>query len=279
MGKIFWLASYPKSGNTWLRALLANWLANQDEPVPLRRLPDYCEDEARPELYSLVAGEPSTGLDVGRICALRARVHELLAAKHPGVLFVKTHNLAGYFDGYPLHNPNVTAGAIYIVRNPLDVAISMAHHFGISFDEAAERLSNENLATGNDALFVTQILGSWSKHVASWSRPTDSRVLVLRYEDLLEKPAKHFARVVRFIGIESSRDRIERAVRNASFSTLASIERREGFAEAPRPGQRFFRVGRANQWREVLDRRQIAKIVADHRQQMARFHYLPGSYA
>ena len=84
MGNIVWLASYPKSGNTWLRAFLANLVADGAEPVPLAELPQYCEDEARPELFSALAGRPSTGLSFDEICVLRPRVHVCLT---PDVAF------------------------------------------------------------------------------------------------------------------------------------------------------------------------------------------------
>lgn len=278
MGNIVWLASYPKSGNTWLRAFLANLIANRTQPVALDELSRYGDLEASPERFSELAGCASTELNPAQISELRPRVHSAIAAAAPKTVFVKTHNLAGMQDGYPLHNPAVSAGAIYVVRNPLDVTISMSHHFGISLDEAIMYLGNEAAATENNELFVTEILGSWSRHVKSWSEFDNDRILVLRYEDLLEKPAKGFGKVARLVGLGTDRSRIERAVRHASFNALAAMERRHGFVEVPIKSQRFFRAGRANQWRDVLSREQVGRIIADHREQMARWRYLPAGY-
>jgi hypothetical protein len=278
MGNIVWLASYPKSGNTWIRAFLANLIANRSDPVPLNDLAHYCEDEARPELFSTAAGRPSTELGIDEIAALRPRVHALIASNARGTRFVKTHNGAGSLDGHPLHNPEVTAGAIYVVRNPLDVAVSMTHHFGLSLDEAIERLANEEVATLNDAMFVMQFLGSWSQHVRGWADQAGERVLVLRYEDLVEKPAKHFAKVARLVGIGQDRARIERAVKHAAFGTLSSLERKHGFVEASDKASRFFRSGRMNQWREAMGREQVARVVDAHREMMLRFGYVPAGY-
>jgi hypothetical protein len=277
MGNILWLASYPKSGNTWLRAFLANLVANSREPVPLGELPRYCDDEARPELFSAVAGRPSSELDLAEIAALRLRVHASIAARANGTRLVKTHNYAGSFDGHPLHNMSVTAGAVYVVRNPLDVSISMAHHFGISLDEAIERLANEQVATANDELFVTQFLSSWSLHVKSWADLAGERV-VLRYEDLLAQPAKQFTKAARLLGLGQDRARIARAVQNSDFRRLASMERKHGFVEARDSTTRFFRQGKMNQWRDVLSREQVGKVVATQREQMARFGYLPPGF-
>ena len=275
MGNIVWLASYPKSGNTWLRAFLANLVADRSTPVPLDELARYADDEASPERFSALAGRPSEGLDLSEIAALRPQVHALIARDARGTRFVKTHNMAGSFDGHPLHDMAVTAGAIYVVRNPLDVAVSMTHHFGLSLDEAIERLGDANVATANDALFVTQILGSWSMHVKGWVDLASERVLVLRYEDLLARPGKQFARVARLVGLGTDRARIERAVARAGFGELAALERRHGFREASATAGCFFRRGRANEWREALSREQVARVVGAHREQMARFGYVP----
>src|SRR5690606_37326384 len=104
MGNIVWLASYPKSGNTWLRAFLANLVANRSDPVPLAELAQYAADEADPELFSALAGRPSSGLDIAEIAALRPQVHAEIARRVQGTRFVKTHNMAGRFDGHPLHD-------------------------------------------------------------------------------------------------------------------------------------------------------------------------------
>ena len=277
MGNIVWLASYPKSGNTWLRAFLANLIANRPAPVPLAELPSYGRLEAEPELYSRIAERPSTELDFAELCALRPQVHAAIAAAATKTVFVKTHSMASAIDGVPLLTPQVSAGSIYVVRNPLDVAISMSHHFGIDQDAAIDYLNNENSATENSEMFVSEFLGSWSQHVKSWADLESERILILRYEDLLEKPAKWFGKVARMVGTED-RARIERAIRHSDFRALAEMEKRDGFVEVPIKGKRFFRAGRSNQWLEKLSREQVARIIKAHREQMQRFGYVPGGH-
>ena len=278
MGNIVWLASYPKSGNTWLRAFLANLVANRPTPVALVDLPKYGALEADPELYSKIAGRPSIQLDFNQLCALRPQVHAAIAAAAPKTAFVKTHSMAGALDGVPLHTPQVTAGAIYIARNPLDVAVSMSHHFAIAIDAAIDYLGDARAATANGELFTPEFLGSWSQHVQSWTAMQGPRVLLLRYEDLLEKPAKGFGKVARLVGLDADRGRIERAIGYADFQSLAGMEKRDGFVEVPIKGKHFFRAGRSNQWREALTRAQVNRVIADHREQMQRLRYLPAGY-
>ena len=275
MGNIVWLASYPKSGNTWLRVFLANLIANKPDPVPLDQLHRYCDDEANPAHFSELAGKPSAELDLDEISMLRPQVHARIASASCGTRFVKTHNRVGVIDHYPLQNLGVTAGAIHVVRNPMDVAISMTHHFGLSLDDAIERLGNENVATQNDDLFVTQVLGSWSDHARSWASLDSTRVLTVRYEDLLRNSRKQFAKIARFLGIGGSSERIDRAVRHSTFSTLSALERKNGFREASDKGRFFFRKGTTNEWRDVLTASQMKVIVERHSEQMKRFGYLP----
>jgi hypothetical protein len=278
MGNIVWLASYPKSGNTWLRAFIANLIANRSTPVPLAELPTYGALEADPTLYSRIAGRPSTELDFDALCQLRPQVHTAIAAAAPRTVFVKTHSMAGAHDGVPLLTPAVSAGAICVVRNPLDVAISMSHHFAISIDAAIDYLADQRAATENSELFVSEYLGSWSQHAKSWGDIEGPQILLLRYEDLLEKPEKGFGKVARLVGLGADRARIERAVRHASFGSLAGMEKKDGFVEVPIKGERFFRAGRSNQWREKLTREQVQRVIATHGEQMKRWRYVPAGY-
>lgn len=281
VGNIVWLASYPKSGNTWLRAFLANLVANRAAPLKPDELRAYTDEEARADRFSQLAGKPNTELSTLELMALRPDVQALIAQAAQGTRLVKTHNMCGTFEGLPLFNWQVTAGAIYVVRNPLDVAVSMTHHFGLALDEAIERLADDRVASANDALFASHIIGSWSTHVAGWADMAErvsAKVIVLRYEDLLEKPAKYFAKAAKLIGLGQDKARIDRAVKHAGFQTLAALEQNNGFAEAVDEKTRFFYKGRANQWREALSRAQAERIVHDHREQMQRFKYVPAGY-
>jgi hypothetical protein len=278
MGNIVWLASYPKSGNTWMRAFLANLIANRADPVPLNELRTYCDDESLPERYAELAGRPASELDFGTIEGLRHQVHAMIAAAHPRSVFVKTHNPASYPEGDPIHNPLVTSAAIYVVRNPLDLVVSMTHHFGLSVDEAIDFLGHEKAGAPNDPLFIGQWLGSWSTHVAGWSDQTFHRTLVLRYEDLLEKPAKAFGKVVKLVAPTADAGRVERARKHADFRILAKLEARDGFIEQSDKAERFFRSGRAGVWREALTREQAMRVIDRHRPQMARYRYVPNGY-
>ena len=113
---------------------------------------------------------------------------------------------------------------------------------------------------------MSQILSSWSTHVASWADMNGPEILVLRYEELLEKPVKAIGKIARLVGLGDNRKRIARAIDHSSFPSLAKRKKRDGFREVSDKTERFFRKGKANQWRKVLSRDQVSRIVADHRE-------------
>lgn len=278
MGKIIWLASYPKSGSTWMRAFIANLVANGEEPLLPDAIRAYTGFEASAPGFSQLAGKSSLALSARELASMRPRVHTAIAQATDGLCVTMTHNFCGSFEGFPLVNWDVTAGVIYVVRNPLDVVVSMTHHFGLTPDAAIDLLRDERVASANDELFVTNFIGAWSSHVKSWTgfaKRFPEQAVVLRYEDLLAKPVASFMRVAQLLGWGDEPARVDRAIAHASFATLARLEREHGFVEAKSPARRFFFKGRAGRWRQVLSGPQVKRVVHDHHATMARFGYLP----
>lgn len=280
MGNIAWLASYPKSGNTWLRAFIYNLLMQPEKPGSLSELHHYFESESSIEWYRpLLGGRRPDSAEPMEIFALRLRVHEQIAERvSDGTVFTKTHNLFGKVNGHPLHNLAVTAGAIVVVRNPLDVALSMADHFGLGLDETIARMANPNAYSPGDEFNVASYLGSWSSHVRSWTTQSHERIRIIRYEDMLDEPIATFSRVAALLGLGDDRARIERAVRFSEFGQLREQEQRAGFAERSPHSRFFFRAGRKDQWREGLTPAQARRVCSQHREQMQHFAYLPAEY-
>lgn len=278
MGALIWLASYPKSGNTWMRGFLHNLFRNEPEPVDINKLSDFCLGESAAQWYARHADRPLAELSDEEIARMRPIVHRDFTTVFPDSVFVKTHNYLGEWCGVPLHTMEVTAGGIYVLRNPLDVAISVSHHFGETIDEAIEHLGNDKTMMGGVETHVLEIHRSWSTHVRSWTEHPSPQLFVVRYEDLLQKPRKYFKQVANFLGLKPSSERLERAIRNSSFKALKEIEQKKGFKERSKKAESFFREGRAEQWREVLTPDQVRRVIADHHEQMARFGYIPEDY-
>jgi hypothetical protein len=277
MGAIIWLASYPKSGNTWTRAFLHNLLMNPKEPADINALNRFCLGEDKAQYYTQFESRPLTELTFKEVMALRPKVHQLLTEAFPDSVFVKTHNFLGEIEGVPLVTMEHTAGAIYIVRNPLDVVISYSHHYGVDIDTAIEQMNNPLMGTPTTEMVVRQVYGSWSMNVQSWTQVPMPSLHVMRYEDMYSQPFQTFATLARFLGLNPPRERLQKAIDNSSFKALQRQERQHGFIERS-ANSRFFREGRPGQWRKALSEEQIARIVEAHREQMARFDYIPQGF-
>ena len=278
MGDIVWLASYPKSGNTWVRAFLHNLFHNKTEPVDLNRLGGRMfQSDGALMWFQMVDPRPVCEWSSADVAAMRSKVCELIARGQQGSIFCKTHNALLTVHGHPTINLNVTSGAIYVVRNPLDVAVSSADFMGTDLDRMIDIMATENLETPHDSERnnVSIASGSWSQHVASWTGRANERLYVVRYEDLIGKPSVTFGGVARFLGLKPSRQRLLRAIRNSSFRTMQRQEAIGGFHERSGHQERFFRRGKAGGWKDVLSESQVRRICEAHDEQMRRFGYLP----
>ena len=277
-GGIVWLASFPKSGNTWFRILLANLLAGQSGPADINNL-----DERNTIASSRHDFEAATMLDSGLLShddidRLRPRVYEAIAAETSEQCWIKVHDAyTSTPGGEPLLGRNVARAAVYLVRDPRDVAISLAHHNNTAIDDTIKAMNaaDSALCRGSKGLApqLRQKLNGWSGHVKSWLDQTDVPVHTVRYEDLTAAPAKCFGAALEFVGRSATQAEIERAVRHADFAELQRQESEKGFAEGSSRNVPFFRSGRAGGWRETLTAPQADAIEQCHGAVMARLGY------
>lgn len=270
---LVWLASYPKSGNTWMRILLAN--LQVDGPVPqdindLQEATGIASGRALIEQFTVVDTDL---LLADEIDALRPLVYAELAAAREDFPFVKVHDaFTRLADGTPLMGRAAT-GALYLVRDPRDVAVSLAYHASVDFAEAIRRLNSAThaLKAGNSQ--VRQRLGSWSDHVQSWLQQQDTATLCLRYEDMLADTAGELRRALDFLQVQVDEPRLQRAVAHADFAQLQQQEKDKGFRERMSETALFFRSGRAGDWREHLTEAQVRQIEDCHGQTMLQLGY------
>src|SRR5215471_13125543 len=189
MGKILWLASYPRSGNTWLRAFLHNLLRDPPDPYGINRLQDFTLIDSQARWYRPLDPRPCNELSKEEVAALRPLVHAAMTRAFPDTVFVKTHNALVEDRGTPMISLAHTAGAIYVVRDPLDVAVSYSFHFGVPLADAVAALNRPgNQSVGNQPNFVYERHGSWSEHVGSWTALSGPALHVVRYEDMVHQP-------------------------------------------------------------------------------------------
>lgn len=276
---IVWLASYPRSGNTWTRNFLHNLFrvleGKELVPQDINALGEYTLWDVAGRRFERLLGKPLNAASRGEIAAARVNVQQQIADEADAAVFVKTHNALVLDRGHPTINMGATSGAIYIVRNPLDVVISFAHHFGIDLDAAIDKMNRRGLETDVTEHAVYEVYGSWSENVMSWTRKPHRAIYVMRYEDMLQRPLETFRGLCRHLLLDPSDAHLTRAIDLSSFEQAKAQEAQKGYRERPDRSKAFFRAGHAGQWRQKLSRQQISRIVTGNREQMARFSYLP----
>jgi len=279
VGNLIWLASFPKSGNTWFRVFLSNLLPRRQLPVEINALEMIGMASSR-KLFDEHCALHSAELSMDEVDDLRAHVFDSISAQTRGSLFFKIHDARfNTRGGRPLVPASATRAAVYFIRNPLDVAVSFAHHSTISLDASIDALNDPQhaYAATTDRLHVQlrQHLGSWSAHVRSWTEQVDFPLHVVRYEDMLATPLLTFAAIIEFLQIERSDAEVRRAI---DFSHIDELKRQEALIDFKEKkhasGALFFRQGSSGGWRDALTPAQVARVIDHHREVMAKFGYL-----
>ena len=278
MNAIIWLASYPKSGNTWFRVFLTNLLRNAEAPASINELESTPIASAR-GIFDENMGFEASDLAADEIDRLRPELYIHLAENAEEPFFMKIHDAYTHVaKNIPLVPEEATGCALYFIRNPLDVAVSFAHYTGSDYDTSISFMSDETFAfcSKPDRLHnqLRQKLLSWSDHVLSWVDRAPFPVCLLRYEDMKSRPLETFTKAVRFAGFHHTREYIQKAIDFSSFDVVQQQEETEGFLENSPSPSHFFRKGKAGSWRDELSVEQVQRIVHDHREVMRRFEYL-----
>ncbi len=276
---IVWLASYPKAGNTWIRLLLMHLL----NPAAESWLPD--------QVIGLGNGNPIHRRQIEELCLadvsllsheecdlLRPRLYATLTQSIPGRLLLKTHDAYRLNrDGQPVLGASVPQRALYLVRDPRDVAVSLAAFWNTSIEYAVAIMNQADASLASSArIFNEQLhqrLHDWSGHVRSWLDQQRLPVLLVRYEDLRTAPLAWLTRVADFLEVATTRTELERAVRLTSFERLQHAERQYGFCEHSRRTGPFFRRAQPGEWREALPAAALAAIEQAHGPMMQRLGY------
>lgn len=276
MGGIYWLASYPKSGNTWFRLVLANYLRDSNEPISINQLNTGTIASSRLWIDD-VSGFDTSDMTADEIKNIRPDIYRW-SAREGDVGYHKIHDAYSHTrNGKPIIDNEASRGIIYIVRNPLDVAPSLANHINCSIDQAIERMADEAYSfSGSQGRLSSQVqqhLGSWSHHVMSWINQSETPLHIVRYEDMLDQPESAFGRAFRFLGLSPKASVLQKAICHSSFTELQAQEDSFEFRERPARSKRFFRSGRSRTWETELTEKQIGSLTASHGEVMELLGY------
>jgi hypothetical protein len=251
------------------------------EPPRLDRLQGVPIAASR-QAFDDALGIDSAGLTADEIDLLRPRADEVIAAqdRRDGEIRLRKVHDAMFtgLTGEPVVSVSAARCAVYVIRDPRDVAVSLAHHTDRALDYVVEYMTSPTaaVAAARDRLEpqLRQRLGTWSEHVTSWTDQDAIPSLVVRYEDCLRDPVAIWTAVLDFAGLGVEADRVSAAVAACSFARLQGQEEREGFSERTSANSLFFRQGRSGGWRTSLSDELAAKIESDHQGVMQRFGYL-----
>ena len=279
---IIWLASYPKSGNTWLRSLIASYFYSNNGSFNFKLL-DNIDQFPSPQFFKnyedpLSEPEATSNFWINE----QEKIN-----KEKKIRFLKTHNALCKINSNSFTDEKNTIGAIYIVRDPRNLITSLAHHYQIDQNEAFNFMVNTKKAliekSNNKFVGFVPIL-SWDLHLESWINCKKFPVLVIRYEDLLTSAFDTFKKVISFINklspISNKLDeiKISQSINSCSFDKLEKLEKNNGFHEAMENKNnnkkiKFFNLGKDNNYKKLLEPKLTKKITDLYKSQIEKFNY------
>lgn len=278
----WYLASYPKSGNTWCRVFIAELqrLSASPEPDQLNLNHDLQTGTIASSRHWLddQLGINCCDLSFAELDPIRGGAGESALLYSEGDRFHKVHDafVSPASKGRPIVNTQGCHGAVYILRHPEDVVVSLSHFFSWELERCVESLVDSQAALvaserhgGNQ---VRQHMGRWDQHVQSWLDQKQIPVLAIRYEDMLANGVETFTALAQFLGLPDEAHLIETAISNTSIDRLKKMEDEvDGFVEKPKGCERFFRSGRSGEGAEQLSITQRKQLEAEMADVMRRF--------
>lgn len=279
---IVWLASFPKSGNTWVRAMISsliysdNGVFNFEIIKKIQQFPNKKHFEKFTDKYQnvqelkkfWVAAQEQINLD-------------------KKIKFLKTHHINCKIDEYPFTNKNNTLATIYVVRDPRSLVESFSNYYKINKDAAIKSITSKELVSGagfikNKQNNVFTIIGSWNDHYNSWTK-ANANLLILKYEDLLIDPLKELNKIIvflkKFIIFNYNDFKTQNIISSTSFENLEKMEKETGFFEVAdiennQNKIKFFNKGKQNDWRKYLNENEIEYISSKFNYEMKELGYI-----
>ncbi len=278
---IIWIASYPKSGNTWVRSFLSAYYYSKDGKFNF-------------SLLKKIRQFPSKDFFNDKLKSVDEAAENWLIAqrkinKQNKFCFLKTHNVLGAYKGKSFTTPEYTLGAIYIVRDPRNVITSLKNHYSLHEDEALTMISSiyRNLRDENDHDNYSNysFISSWANNYNSWKMSKNINKLIVKYEDLENRASETFLKIISFTdnllkkNNNLNQDKFNNAIETTRFEILKKMEEEEGFEEAvysrkEGKNKKFFNLGKENNYKELIKPKTLEIIEKLFGKEMRELGYL-----
>ena len=282
---IIWIASYPKSGNTWIRSLLASYLFSKNGSFNFNLLK---------HINQFSVGSLSTNLTKGSDNEDRISKnwipHQVFINRDKKIHFLKTHNALCTINSNKFTDKLNTAACIYIVRDPRNLVTSLSHHYELDYKNAIKFITNKrkiifpkSFNNKKNDYRDFNFIGDWSGHYNSWKNISFCPIKIIKYEDLLTDTRNIFISILKFISkftkFEFNDEKIINTLKTTNFDNLRRIETEENFEETvistkTNKKVKFFYLGKDNDWRKLLDKSTVLKIEEKFKSEMIELNYI-----
>jgi len=279
---IIWLASYPKSGNTWVRSIISSLLYSDDGNFSFELMSKVSQFPEKKYFKNFIN-------DFGNFNQIKEKwisAQDMINLDNQ-IKVLKTHQGKYTVGKDSFTNDQNTLATIYIVRDPRTLISSISNHYTLTFDEASNFLMTPQII-GNSKRWedketgIKCLLGKWNDHYRSWTR-NKSNLLLIKYEDLIQNPENELEKIINFLkkylNIETNNNKNKKILETTSFKNLKEMEQKGLFREnvlnkKDESKVNFFHLGPANNWKDNLNEDVKNKIEKNFYQEMIELKYL-----
>ena len=258
---IIWIASYPKSGNTWVRSIISSLIYSNDGNFDfdlLRKIKQF----PNKKYFENFTNDFQNINEIKKYWIESQDIINL----DKGVKFFKTHHINCKIGEHAFTNKNNTLGTIYVVRDPRNLINSFTNHYSIDKNTAKNFITSRQSVTGaledmkrDNSIFT--ILGSWNDHLKSWTS-MNQNLLLIKYEDLIMDPLNEINKIIKYlknlINFSADEKKIDNIINSTSFEVMKKKETEKGFHESVMDSTDknkvdFFNLGKENKWEKYLN--------------------------
>ena len=273
---IIWISSYPKSGNTWVRAFLSAYLDSTDGKFNFSLLDKIGEFPDHNILNKFMDSKDFYNLS--EVSKYWIKVQEFINLNKE-LTFLKTHSSLCNINGNKFTNTDNTLAIVHIVRDPRNIVLSMANHFGITQEESYKIISDKMYIIypkKNNQPIPSTLVSSWNNHYLSWKNSDSINKIVIKYEDLIKNTKDTFEKIINFLSeqakIKYDEKKIVNSINVTQFDNLKKNEDKYGFNMGQK--NKFFYLGKKNDWKNLLDPGIGDKINLQFKSEMEELGYI-----